>query len=88
MISFSFRSPYLLNSQGFQFPLQPRPKTMLQLLTFFACRLELYEGLLHLLHLIYIHLLLFQLEFQVGRVARWNKREQDQSCIPQIQLCV
>ena len=73
-------SPNLLNSEGFQFFLQSCPETVLQLLTFFTCCLELYKGLLHLLHLIYIHLLLFQLKAQVQTIARWKEREQDQLC--------
>lgn len=90
MISFSLSSLYLLNPEGLQFPLQPCPQTMLQLLAFFTCRLELYEGLLHLLHLIYIHLLLFQLKFQGGKGAmREQKRTMGSvMALPNPALCL
>lgn len=55
-------SRYLLHSERFQFSFEPGPQPMFQLFPFLTCCLQLNQGLLHLLHLLNIDLLLFELK--------------------------
>lgn len=56
------KSGYLLHPERFQFSLEPGPQPMFQLFPFLARCLQLDQGLLHLLHLLNIDLLLFELK--------------------------
>lgn len=55
-------SRYLLHPERFQLSLQPGPQPMFQLFPFLTRCLQLNQGLLHLLHLLNIDLLLFELK--------------------------